>query len=91
MTTPIHTRKCSAGVVSHVFDRCNQLTCRRGGENLIYDLAGQDATEAFEDIGHSEDARQVLEEHLIGEVDVPAASVSLPGFLFSKLLLIKHY
>lgn len=30
---------------------------------------GKDATEAFEDIGHSDEAREILEKYLIGELD----------------------
>ena len=31
-----------------------------GGEEVLLDLAGQDATEAFEDVGHSDEAREIL-------------------------------
>ena len=30
--------------------------------------AGIDATEAFEDVGHSSDAREMLKDYLIGEL-----------------------
>jgi cytochrome b involved in lipid metabolism len=33
---------------------------------VLIDVAGQDATEAFEDVGHSDEAREVLEGLLIG-------------------------
>ncbi|KAI4285275.1 MAG: hypothetical protein L6R38_000812 [Xanthoria sp. 2 TBL-2021] len=32
-----------------------------GGEEVLLDVGGQDATEAFEDVGHSDEARQLLE------------------------------
>lgn len=32
-----------------------------GGEEVLLDVGGQDATEAFEDVGHSDEARQILE------------------------------
>lgn len=32
----------------------------------MVDVGGQDATEAFEDVGHSDEAREVLEGLLIG-------------------------
>ncbi|KAL5350779.1 hypothetical protein ACLOAV_004348 [Pseudogymnoascus australis] len=32
----------------------------RGGEEVLLDVAGQDATEAFEDVGHSDEAREIL-------------------------------
>lgn len=31
-----------------------------GGEEVLLDVAGQDATEAFEDVGHSDEAREIL-------------------------------
>ena len=39
-----------------------------GGEEVLLDVAGQDATEAFEDVGHSDEARELLEPMLIGPV-----------------------
>ena len=39
-----------------------------GGEEIMIENAGLDATEAFEDVGHSTDAREMLAEYLIGEL-----------------------
>lgn len=39
---------------------------RSGGEEVMLDVAGQDATEAFEDVGHSDEARDTLAELLVG-------------------------
>lgn len=35
---------------------------------------GKDGTEAFEDVGHSPDARELRDQYLIGEVTVPSAA-----------------
>ncbi|KAJ2751926.1 Cytochrome b5, partial [Coemansia nantahalensis] len=40
-----------------------------GGEEVILEYAGKDATEAFEDIGHSEDARDLLKGLMIGRLE----------------------
>ncbi|KAI9265001.1 cytochrome b5 [Phascolomyces articulosus] len=40
-----------------------------GGEEVLLDESGKDATEAFEDIGHSDEAREILEKYLVGELD----------------------
>ncbi|KAI9493577.1 cytochrome b5-like heme/steroid binding domain-containing protein [Zychaea mexicana] len=40
-----------------------------GGEDVLLDESGKDATEAFEDIGHSDEAREILEKYLVGELD----------------------
>ena len=37
-------------------------------------VLGKDATESFEDVGHSPDAREMQEKYLIGEMSEPAAS-----------------
>lgn len=34
----------------------------------MLDVAGQDATEAFEDVGHSDEARETLDQLLIGDL-----------------------
>ncbi|CAG8715350.1 30299_t:CDS:2, partial [Racocetra persica] len=39
-----------------------------GGEEVLLDEAGQDATEAFEDVGHSEEALEILKGLEIGEL-----------------------
>lgn len=43
-----------------------------GGEEVLMEQAGKDATESFEDVGHSTDARDLMKEHLIGSLpEVP--------------------
>ncbi|KPP58487.1 hypothetical protein Z043_123682, partial [Scleropages formosus] len=39
-----------------------------GGEEVLREQAGGDATESFEDVGHSSDARQMTESFLVGEL-----------------------
>lgn len=39
-----------------------------GGCEVLLEKAGEDRTEAFEDIGHSTDARQMKEDYLVGEI-----------------------
>ncbi|KAJ7020278.1 cytochrome b5-like heme/steroid binding domain-containing protein [Mycena alexandri] len=40
-----------------------------GGDEVILSEAGQDATEAFEDVGHSDEARELLPAMLVGEFE----------------------
>ena len=42
------------------------LTLTSGGEEVLLDVGGQDATEAFEDVGHSDEAREILQGLLVG-------------------------
>ncbi|KAL8195142.1 UNVERIFIED_CONTAM: Cytochrome b5 type B (outer mitochondrial membrane), partial [Gekko kuhli] len=53
-----------------------------GGEEVLLEQAGRDATESFEDVGHSVDAREMLDQYLIGEVhpsDLHPGSSEVPG------------
>lgn len=49
-----------------------------GGEEAIYEEAGKDATESFEDIGHSDEARELLEKFYIGDLDTAGAPKPAP-------------
>lgn len=37
-----------------------------GGIDVLLDVAGKDATESYEEVGHSEDADEILESYLVG-------------------------
>ena len=39
-----------------------------GGEEVLREQAGGDATESFEDVGHSTDAREMAADMMIGEL-----------------------
>jgi len=60
----------SVWIVLHdkVYDVTKFLDEHPGGEEILFESAGDDATEAFEDVGHSSDAREMLEEYYIGEI-----------------------
>ena len=51
-----------------VFDVSKYLEDHPGGEEVLLDRAGQDATEDFEDVGHSNDARKQLNKFEKGEL-----------------------
>ncbi|OBA20395.1 cytochrome b5 [Metschnikowia bicuspidata var. bicuspidata NRRL YB-4993] len=53
----------------HVYDVTKYLDEHPGGEEVIVDCAGEDATEAFDDIGHSDDAHEILKDLLIGKLE----------------------
>ena len=50
----------------NVYDVPSFAEMHPGGENLLIDFAGLDATEAFEDVGHTNEAREILESLNIG-------------------------
>ncbi|XP_004273260.2 cytochrome b5 type B [Orcinus orca] len=51
-----------------VYDVTRFLNEHPGGEEVLLEQAGGDATESFEDVGHSSDAREMLKQYYIGDV-----------------------
>jgi cytochrome b5 len=47
-----------------------------GGAEVMLDVAGQDADEFFEDIGHSNDAREELKKYYIGDYKIDEAALA---------------
>ncbi|KAI9354965.1 cytochrome b5-like heme/steroid binding domain-containing protein [Pilaira anomala] len=48
-----------------------------GGEEVLIDEGAKDATTAFDDVGHSDDARAMLEQYYIGDVDSASKPVKV--------------
>jgi len=65
-----HKDRKSCWVVIHnkVYDITKFLDEHPGGEEVILDVGGRFGTEPFEDVGHSEDARELLDQYLIGKL-----------------------
>ncbi|KAL3990226.1 Cytochrome b5-like Heme/Steroid binding domain family protein [Acanthocheilonema viteae] len=51
-----------------VYDLTTFLDQHPGGSEVLMKLAGLDATEAYEDIGHSTDAQLLKEQYLVAEI-----------------------
>lgn len=51
-----------------VYDVSRFLNEHPGGEEVLLEQAGTDASESFEDVGHSSDAREMLKQYYIGDV-----------------------
>eukprot|EP00571_Detonula_confervacea_P011133 CAMPEP_0172307080 /NCGR_PEP_ID=MMETSP1058-20130122/8008_1 /TAXON_ID=83371 /ORGANISM="Detonula confervacea, Strain CCMP 353" /LENGTH=137 /DNA_ID=CAMNT_0013019153 /DNA_START=52 /DNA_END=465 /DNA_ORIENTATION=- len=49
-----------------VYDVTSYLDDHPGGGEVMLDIGGSDGDEFFEDIGHSNDAREELKKHMIG-------------------------
>ncbi|KAJ3234294.1 hypothetical protein HDU81_001507 [Chytriomyces hyalinus] len=66
-------KDCWMIISGKVYDITKFLDQHPGGEEILVELGGQDATEAFDDIGHSSDARKMLVDYLVGPlVGAPA-------------------
>jgi len=79
-----HSSKKDLYVVIHdkVYNTSSFVDEHPGGEEVLLDVGGQDATEAFEDVGHSDEAREILQGLLIGNLKRaegdPAPKVTTP-------------
>ncbi|CAA9966102.1 hypothetical protein CFE70_009499 [Pyrenophora teres f. teres 0-1] len=81
-----HNTKKDLFIVVHdkVYDATSFVDEHPGGEEVLLDVGGQDSTEAFEDVGHSDEAREILDGLLVGtlkrqEGDPKPKSYAAPG------------
>ncbi|CAH3031879.1 cytochrome b5 isoform X1 [Pocillopora verrucosa] len=65
-----HNAAGSSWLIIHnrIYDITKFLDEHPGGEEVLLEQAGGDATENFEDVGHSSDARELMEQYLVGEL-----------------------
>ncbi|XP_028822748.1 cytochrome b5 [Denticeps clupeoides] len=64
-----NTFKSTWIIINHnIYDVTKFLDEHPGGEEVLREQAGGDATESFEDVGHSSDAREMAKSFLIGEL-----------------------
>lgn len=61
-------RSCWLSIHDKVYDVTKFLDEHPGGEEVLLEQAGGFSTEAFEDVGHSQDAREMMDKYLIGEL-----------------------
>ncbi|CAG9531526.1 unnamed protein product [Cercopithifilaria johnstoni] len=55
-------------IENKVYDLTTFLDEHPGGSEVLLRVAGSDATEAYEDVGHSTDARLLKEQYLVAEI-----------------------
>ncbi|TVY82117.1 NADH-cytochrome b5 reductase [Lachnellula suecica] len=66
-----HKTKDDLWLIIHhnVYDVTNYLEDHPGGADALLEVAGQNSTVAFEDVGHSADARETMEGLLVGRLE----------------------
>ncbi|CAN4098070.1 unnamed protein product [Withania somnifera] len=52
-----------------VYDVTKFLDDHPGGDEVLLSATGKDATNDFEDVGHSSSARAMLDEYYVGDID----------------------
>lgn len=65
-----HTTKDAVWFVIHdkVYDVTKFMDEHPGGEEVLLDQAGKNASEIFEDVSHSADAKELMKKYEIGEL-----------------------
>eukprot|EP00249_Psilotum_nudum_P007171 c20365_g1_i1 orf=788-1372(-) len=66
-----HTTKDDCWLVIHgkVYDVTHFLEEHPGGEEVLIEASGKDATQEFNDIGHSDEAKSMLKDFCIGVLE----------------------
>ncbi|CAF2633169.1 unnamed protein product [Rotaria sp. Silwood2] len=54
---------------NHIYDVTRFLEEHPGGEEVLKEQHGRDASNAFEDVGHSSDAREQMKAYEIAQID----------------------
>ncbi|CAF1928169.1 hypothetical protein F2Q70_00020672 [Brassica cretica] len=60
---------CWIVIDGKVYDVTPYMDEHPGGDDVLLAVTGKDATDEFEDAGHSKTARELMEEYFIGELD----------------------
>lgn len=65
-----HNNRESVWFVIHnkVYDVTKFMEEHPGGEEVLLEQAGKDASEIFEDVSHSADAKEMMKNYLVGEL-----------------------
>ncbi|XP_057956963.1 cytochrome b5 [Malania oleifera] len=60
---------CWLIISGKVYDVTKFLEDHPGGDDVLLSATGKDATDDFEDVGHSSSARSMMDEYYVGEID----------------------
>ncbi|RDX75840.1 Cytochrome b5 isoform A [Mucuna pruriens] len=82
---------CWILVDGKVYDVTQYLDDHPGGYDVILDATGKDATDEFEDAGHSKSARELMEQYCIGELDTSPPISTKQGYSEKLVQLSKQY
>ncbi|KAI5084318.1 hypothetical protein GOP47_0000487 [Adiantum capillus-veneris] len=64
-----HSKDCWLIIDGKVYDVTKFLDEHPGGDEVLLSATGKDATNDFEDVGHSSSAKGMMEEYYVGEID----------------------
>ncbi|KAK7834595.1 cytochrome b5 [Quercus suber] len=75
------TKDCWLIISGKVYDVTAFMEDHPGGDEVLLSATGKDATNDFEDVGHSDSAREMMGKYYIGEIDastVPQKRTYIP-------------
>ncbi|XP_037443461.1 cytochrome b5-like [Triticum dicoccoides] len=64
---------CWIVVDGKIYDVTAYLDDHPGGADVLLAVTGMDGTDEFEDAGHSKDAKELMKDYFIGELDLDEA------------------
>ncbi|KAL8200380.1 hypothetical protein R6Q57_011719 [Mikania cordata] len=67
-------KDCWVIINARVYDVTNFLNDHPGGDNVLLDVAGKNASEEFEEAGHGSASRLMLDEYYVGEANLTTSS-----------------
>ncbi|KAE8710167.1 Cytochrome b5 isoform A [Hibiscus syriacus] len=66
---------CWVVIDGKVYDVTSYLDEHPGGDDVVLAATGKDATDDFEDAGHSESAKELMQSFCIGELDTSSSPI----------------
>ncbi|KAI8565113.1 hypothetical protein RHMOL_Rhmol03G0235200 [Rhododendron molle] len=64
------TKDCWLVISGKVYDVTPFMDDHPGGDEVLLSATGKDATDDFEDVGHSDSAREMMDKYYIGDIDM---------------------
>lgn len=66
-----HSKEEDCWLIVHgkVYNVTTYLEDHPGGVEIVTDVGGQDASEDYDDVGHSDEAHDILKEYYIGDLN----------------------
>ncbi|KAE8730597.1 Cytochrome b5 [Hibiscus syriacus] len=64
-----HAKDCWLVIEGKVYNVTKFLEDHPGGDDVLLSSTGKDATDDFEDVGHSSSARAMMDEFYVGDID----------------------
>jgi len=66
---------CWVVIDGKVYDVSSYLDEHPGGDDVVLVATGRDATDDFEDAGHSEEAKELMQTFCIGELETSSSAI----------------